>query len=204
LKRVAPYFPKASKTEDVEESKPRTPPGISSYPTSISELPAPRKKTLKFEEADATRITPIPSITSQGRLASLLNDEPLGNSSEKTNAERNKESEHPADPSSGKRTPKEPKENYSRDSKSVRPPPGPPSDSSESDTDSKSRRPPKIPPRSSKQPSVVAEDVELKPKRYHFDFKLKPESVPQWNGNPDVLARWISKVNRLANKSPDI
>ena len=35
-------------------------------------------------------------------------------------------------------------------------------------------------------------------------MKLKPESVPQWDRNPDVLARWISKINRLANNSPDI
>ena len=28
--------------------------------------------------------------------------------------------------------------------------------------------------------------------------------MPQWNGNPDVLARWISKINRLANNSLDI
>src|ERR1700734_3332746 len=41
LKRVAPYFPKASKTEDIEESEPRTPPGISGYPTSVSKFPAP-------------------------------------------------------------------------------------------------------------------------------------------------------------------
>ena len=41
LKRVAPYFPKASKTEDSEESEPRTPPGISDHPTSVSEFPAP-------------------------------------------------------------------------------------------------------------------------------------------------------------------
>ena len=202
LRRVAPYFPKPSKTEDIEEPEPRTPPGVSGYPTSVSELPALRKtKTLKFEEIDAAKVAPIPSITSQGRLATLLNDELQGNSSGKINAERNKESEDPADPFSSKRTPKEPKENNSN---SVRPPPGPPSDSSDSDTDSESRRPPKIPPRSSKRPSVVVEDVELKPKRYHFDLKLKPESVPQWNGNPDVLARWISKVNRLANNSPDI
>ena len=40
LKSVAPYFPKASKTEDIEEPEPRTPPGISGYPTSVSELPA--------------------------------------------------------------------------------------------------------------------------------------------------------------------
>src|ERR1700691_3100727 len=117
------------------------------------------------------------------------------------NTERNKESEDPADLFSSKRTPKKPKENNSN---SVRPPPGPPSNSSDSDTDSESRRPPKIPPHSSKRPSIVAEDVELKPKRYHFDLKLKPESVPQWNRNPDVLARWISKVNCLAINSPDI
>ena len=99
LKRVAPYFLKASKTEDVEESEPCTPPGISGYPTSVSELPVLRKtKTLKFEEVDAAKVTPIPSITSQGRLATLLNDEPQGNSSRKMNTERNKESEDPADP----------------------------------------------------------------------------------------------------------
>ena len=28
--------------------------------------------------------------------------------------------------------------------------------------------------------------------------------MPQWNGNPDILGRWISKINRLANNSPDI
>ena len=41
LKKVAPYFPKASKTKDIEGSEPHMPPGISGYPTSISELPAP-------------------------------------------------------------------------------------------------------------------------------------------------------------------
>jgi hypothetical protein len=103
LKRVAPYFPKASKTEDIEESEPCTPPGISGYPTSVSKLPTPQKtKTLKFEEVDTTRIAPIPSITSQERLATLLNDEPQGNSSRKLNTERNKESEDPTDPFSGK------------------------------------------------------------------------------------------------------
>jgi hypothetical protein len=151
LKRVAPYFPKASKTEDIEESEPHTPPSIASYPTSVSELPAPQKtKTLKFEESNATRIAPIPSITSQGRLATLLNNEPQGNSSGNLNTECNKESEDPADPFSGKHTPKEPKENYPKDSKSVQPPPGPPSDSSDLDTDSEPRKLPKISPCSNK------------------------------------------------------
>jgi hypothetical protein len=61
-------------------------------------------------------------------------------------------------------------------------------------TDSKSRKPPEIPLHSSKRPFIVAEDVEIKLKHYHFDLKLKPESVPQWNGNPDGLARRISKI----------
>src|SRR6202050_3248527 len=80
LKKVAPYFPKASKAKDIEETEPCTPPGLSGYPTSISEFPAPRKtRTLKFEEADTTKIIPIPSITSQGRLAALLSDKLGGN-----------------------------------------------------------------------------------------------------------------------------
>jgi hypothetical protein len=28
--------------------------------------------------------------------------------------------------------------------------------------------------------------------------------VPQWNGNPNVLARWIRKINRLANNLQDV
>ena len=28
--------------------------------------------------------------------------------------------------------------------------------------------------------------------------------VPQWDGNLDILARWISKINRLANDLPEI
>src|ERR1700683_2241815 len=69
FKKVAPYFPRASKAEDIGETEPRTPPGLSGYPNPVSEFPAPRKtRTLKFEEADATKILPIPSITSQGRL----------------------------------------------------------------------------------------------------------------------------------------
>ena len=63
---------------------------------------------------------------------------------------------------------------------------------------------PKIPPRSSKRPSTIVGDTEIKTKHYHFDLKLKPESVPQWDGNPDILARWINKINRLTDNSPDI
>ncbi|CDO77173.1 hypothetical protein BN946_scf184675.g5 [Trametes cinnabarina] len=38
----------------------------------------------------------------------------------------------------------------------------------------------------------------------HFDFKLKMEIVPTWDGNPDTLARWILRVNSIAKKSVTI
>jgi hypothetical protein len=41
-------------------------------------------------------------------------------------------------------------------------------------------------------------------KSYHFDLKLKPETVPQWDGNADTLARWLNKINRLADGSADV
>lgn len=43
-----------------------------------------------------------------------------------------------------------------------------------------------------------------KQKHYHFNLKLKQELVPQWDGSPDVLARWISKINHLTNNSLEI
>jgi hypothetical protein len=35
-------------------------------------------------------------------------------------------------------------------------------------------------------------------------MKLKPETVPTWDGNKNTLARWIEKVGQLAITSPDI
>jgi hypothetical protein len=35
-------------------------------------------------------------------------------------------------------------------------------------------------------------------------MKLKPETVPTWDGNENTLTRWIEKVRQLANTSPDI
>jgi len=32
----------------------------------------------------------------------------------------------------------------------------------------------------------------------HFDFKLKFESVPKWDGNTDTIIRWITKINNLS------
>ena len=43
-----------------------------------------------------------------------------------------------------------------------------------------------------------------KPSGYHFDMKIKQDSVPEWDGNADTLARWIIKVRALAQKSESI
>jgi len=85
-------------------------------------------------------------------------------------------------------------------------PPNPPSDSSDSDESNADKGPPKLPPQSSKRPPAVPTKAkeESNSKSYHFDMKLKPETVPTWDGNENTLTRWIEKVGQLANTSPDI
>ncbi len=41
-------------------------------------------------------------------------------------------------------------------------------------------------------------------KEAHFDLKLKPDVIPEWDGDPDTLALWILKVNSLGNRSSTI
>lgn len=38
----------------------------------------------------------------------------------------------------------------------------------------------------------------------HFDLKLKPDQIPEWNGDPDTLALWVLKVNALSKRSVTI
>ncbi|KIJ32725.1 hypothetical protein M422DRAFT_265484 [Sphaerobolus stellatus SS14] len=38
----------------------------------------------------------------------------------------------------------------------------------------------------------------------HFDVKLKSDTIPTWNGNEDTLAKWILKVNHLAERSRQV
>ncbi|KAI0737448.1 hypothetical protein C8Q80DRAFT_1125421 [Daedaleopsis nitida] len=38
----------------------------------------------------------------------------------------------------------------------------------------------------------------------HFDFKLKSDIVPSWDGDTDRLARWIIRVNAIAKRSDTI
>ncbi|KIJ28970.1 hypothetical protein M422DRAFT_269669 [Sphaerobolus stellatus SS14] len=41
-------------------------------------------------------------------------------------------------------------------------------------------------------------------KESHFDVKMKPENIPSWDGDPDKLARWILKMNKLAERSQQV
>jgi hypothetical protein len=72
--------------------------------------------------------------------------------------------------------------------------------------DSEGDKTPKITPQSSRRPSAVPlkskEEVSIK--TYHFNMKLKPETIPTWDGNENTLARWIEKVKQLAATLPDI
>ena len=123
---------------------------------------------------------PISTITGQGRLAALLEDNTIKNHPTKADT---KQPNHQEDPFSDEGISKAPNKFISTISK----PPGPPSDDSSSESESEPIKPP-IPPRSDKRPAAVISTTDIKPKCYHFDLKLKPELVPQWDGNPDNLA----------------
>jgi len=84
------------------------------------------------------------------------------------------------------------------------PPGGPPDDGSNSDDEPKPSQSPKIPSKYDKQPLSNLNLAEPAAKSYHFDLKLKPEMVPQWDGNADTLARWLNKINRLADGSTNV
>lgn len=84
-----------------------------------------------------------------------------------------------------------------------------PSDSSSSDSEGSSYRPPRVPRRernptdrrnaqrnrgiSNHQGNVVRE--------VQFENNLKIDIIPEWDGNIDVLGRWISKINFIAERS---
>ncbi|QRW24284.1 hypothetical protein RhiXN_10608 [Rhizoctonia solani] len=38
----------------------------------------------------------------------------------------------------------------------------------------------------------------FRPKPVHFDPKLEPDNIPEWNGNTSELPRWIISINNLA------
>ena len=38
----------------------------------------------------------------------------------------------------------------------------------------------------------------------YFDTKLRTDSVPEWDGDPDTLSHWIAKINHLAQRSSTV
>ena len=38
----------------------------------------------------------------------------------------------------------------------------------------------------------------------YFDNKLRTNLVPEWDGNPDTLSYWITKINHLAQRSSTV
>ena len=147
LKTVSPYFPRGRKSED-DFPKPCTLTRVIGWSLSVSELPAPwQVKVPRFGGEDRD-IPPISTITGQGRLAALLEDNTIKNSPTTADTEQPNCQE---DPFSDEGISKAPKKFISAISK----PPGPPSDNSSSESESEPINPP-IPPQSDKQPTAVA------------------------------------------------
>ena len=204
LKTISPHFTKGSIPED-DVPEPWTPTGATAPPTSATRLPAPKQTRIqKFRDIDATKVPPISVYTSQGSLSVILSDENNNDSLSNANKGWKEENEDEDEFFTRKENLKDFEEISNPFPKSSQPPSGSPDDSSDSDQDSKPNKLPKIPPCSSKHPATNTLTTESRNRNYHFDLKLKPESVSQWDGNLDVLARWISKTSCLANNSPDI
>ena len=83
LKIIAPYFPRAQGLDDDGFPELRTPTGKSAPPSSVTELPPPRKfRSTQEEPCNRFRLPPLSAITSGRNLARLISNEPV-NSSEK-------------------------------------------------------------------------------------------------------------------------
>jgi hypothetical protein len=95
----------------------------------VSELPAPRQTKVQRFGDEESDIPPISTITSQGRLAALLEDDTIKIPPTKANT---KQPSCQEDPFSDEGISKEPK----KFTPVVFQPPGPPSDDSSSDSDS--------------------------------------------------------------------
>lgn len=84
-------------------------------------------------------------------------------------------------------------------------PSGSDSDSFGERPDRRGRRNPRTPaPRSRRTSATANLTSQTKPREYHIELKLKPETIPTWNGNEDELARWIDEVNTLSDYSEDV
>ena len=76
LKTVSPYFSRGPKSDD-DFPKPRTPTRVTGWSASVSELPAPQRVKVPRFGCEDSDIPPISTITGQGRLATLLEDDTI-------------------------------------------------------------------------------------------------------------------------------
>lgn len=77
-------------------------------------------------------------------------------------------------------------------------------DSSDDGNNPPPNRPRRFPNPSNRRPQNSSTTNATKSTNYHFDMRLKPDHVPSWDGNSDTLARWVSKLDRLARSSVDV
>ena len=94
LKTVSPYFPRGPKSDD-DFPELRTPTIVTGWSASVSELPAPRQiKAPRFGGEDSD-IPPISTVTGQGRLATLLEDDTINIPPTKEGTEQPNQKEDP-------------------------------------------------------------------------------------------------------------
>lgn len=74
-------------------------------------------------------------------------------------------------------------------------------DNSDSERGGRLPKPSRLLPKEAPTVSIISKN---KSNPYHFNMKLKLETIPTWDRNDDMLTRWMEKVGQLANISPSI
>ena len=87
LKTVSPYFPRGPKLDD-DFPEPCIPTRVTGQDASVSELPAPRQSKVPRFGDEKSDMPPISTVTSQRRLAALLEDDTIKNPLTKANTEQ--------------------------------------------------------------------------------------------------------------------
>ena len=141
LNTVSPYFPRGPKSDD-DFPEPCTPTRVTGRSASVSELPAPRQIKVPRFGGEDSNIPPISTITGQGRLTTLLEDDTIKIPLTKAETEQPNRQEEPFSDEGISKAPK-------KFILAVSKPPGSTSDDSSSESESKPIKPP-IPPQSDK------------------------------------------------------
>ena len=169
LRTLSPYLPKGELEPD-----PTTPPRAPRLYPSISGPPK-KSRSVTFPAV------PISSIMSSVKLGAMLSEGPEKTDKGKYPPRQGWKhlKERDDDPFVNSDSPKGEISTILR-SKEPADPSSDGSDLNDSEGDKPPKIPPQIPPRSSRRPSAVPlkSKEEVSVKTYHFDMKLKPETVP--------------------------